>query len=588
MNTKLKVMLLTAVLCLATSLSGCKDDSATSHKMDHAERLLEEYPDSALSILDDINATLLSGTESQARYSLLKSMALDKNYIDTTSFDVLQPAIDYYLKEGLPDERLRTYYYQGRIFQNRGDFNHAMLSYLNGKDLYEEITDTLTYARLLVAQGALYISIYKIDEYVENNLLAESLYAKIGKKQQVASCLARTLNGCIIEDNKLRADSIKAQCEYFINKNPDYMDRILPDIIAYTIYFGTKEEISDIINRHGDGMKSSPDTGLDLVAAYIKIGEYDKAKSLIDSLKSDNMSFAESMKYLSIKGELCDKIKDYHGALETYREYARNMDELHNETTSYDLMFTRQQYKLEVQNLKEVHNKDKIIILCLAGAVLLLIIIGLGYHSYRTNQIRRIQAEKGKAEAERERDNLSEENTNLEMEKRDVELDRNRQKSAVAKLKQQLETLQAECDGLKIVLNKNRTLNMEVQNSIKERIEILNTVIASEITANNSFSKKFNTWIKKAFADKDKFMDNTRLAFTASHPHFIAAMEEHHLTRKEINISCLYAMGLRGKEVGEYTQIKGHYNISCAIRKKLGISDNSNIGIKLRNLMKSP
>jgi hypothetical protein len=220
--------------------------------------------------------------------------------------------------------------------------------------------------------------------------------------------------------------------------------------------------------------------------------------------------------------------------------------------------------------------------------VLLLIIIGLGYHSYRTNQIRRIQAEKGKAEAERERDNLSEENTNLEMEKRDVELDRNRQKSAVAKLKQQLETLQAECDGLKIVLNKNRTLNMEVQNSIKERIEILNTVIASEITANNSFSKKFNTWIKKAFADKDKFMDNTRLAFTASHPHFIAAMEEHHLTRKEINISCLYAMGLRGKEVGEYTQIKGHYNISCAIRKKLGISDNSNIGIKLRNLMKSP
>lgn len=40
-------------------------------------------------------ARLVSGCE----MSELMFMALDKNYIDTTTFDVIQPAINYYLKE---------------------------------------------------------------------------------------------------------------------------------------------------------------------------------------------------------------------------------------------------------------------------------------------------------------------------------------------------------------------------------------------------------------------------------------------------------------------------------------------------------
>ena len=33
-------------------------------------------------------------------------MAIDKTYIDTTTFDVLQPAIDYYLENGTPEKNL--------------------------------------------------------------------------------------------------------------------------------------------------------------------------------------------------------------------------------------------------------------------------------------------------------------------------------------------------------------------------------------------------------------------------------------------------------------------------------------------------
>ena len=103
-------------------------------------------------------------------------MALDKNCIDTTTFDILQPAIDYYIKHGTPDEQLRTYYYQGRIYQNQGDDDSAMCSFMNGSDLGENITDSLLLAHTLVAQGTLYFKQYKTDEFIHNNEEAARLY----------------------------------------------------------------------------------------------------------------------------------------------------------------------------------------------------------------------------------------------------------------------------------------------------------------------------------------------------------------------------------------------------------------------------
>ena len=67
---------------------------------------MREHPDSAMSVLLSIDKNKLDNDEEKARHALLMSMALDKNYIDTTTFDVLRQAIDYYLKEGSPDDRL--------------------------------------------------------------------------------------------------------------------------------------------------------------------------------------------------------------------------------------------------------------------------------------------------------------------------------------------------------------------------------------------------------------------------------------------------------------------------------------------------
>ena len=111
--------------------------------------------------------------------------------------------------------------------------------------------------------------------------------------------------------------------------------------------------------------------------------------------------------------------------------------------------------------------------------------------------------------------------------------------------------------------------------------------MASRITDNTSYAEPYRTWKDQVIQDKDEFMNTTRLAFKASHPKFIKYLEQHGLTESEINYVCLYAIGLRGKEVGEYMQLKRHYHISSDVRKKLGIDEHqTNIGIYIRKLMK--
>lgn len=156
-----------------------------------------------------------------------------------------------------------------------------------------------------------------------------------------------------------------------------------------------------------------------------------------------------------------------------------------------------------------------------------------------------------------------------------------------ANLKLEIAQLEGERDDLRELQKKQSELAKPILNVIKNRLDMLNGLLAKEITKNNSYAKPYNKWVEALHNDKKKFMDSTRIAFAASHPKFIDYLEQHGLSTNEINYLCLYAIGLRGKEVGEYTQMKRHYIISHEIRKKLGIDEHeTNIGPYIRKLMK--
>lgn len=567
------ILLVSAILLFA-----CERHSPILEQMDTAEKLMNNKPDSALSILENIPVSSIKGKEVSARYALLKSMALDKSYIDTTTFDILQPAIDYYAQNGTPDEKLRTYYYQGRIYQNQGDDDSAMQSFMNGCDLKPSVTDSLLLAHTLVAQGTLYLKQYKTTEFIHSNMAAAKLYGAVGKSLLEIKSYTNAIDGYIMQNNKIAADSLLAICIPLVQKSPDGEEYMFSSLLSYTIEFGSPHDIKAFLAEHQD-FDMTKDEIMDFAQGYSKIGEYDKAIKCLTEISLD-ASTLDSLKYASVKIGILEKQGKSTEALSLYKDYSAMLEHYQKRLFSQDLFFSDERHQLEIKRLVDIQERNKIIwgtLCCIFGLGIL-----AGWLCYRVHlsRVKRILTEKENINLKLEQDNLCKEKKRLEAEHRQHELEN-------ANLKLEIMQLENERDHLKDLQREQLELAKPIQDVIKNRIDILNGLLAKEITKNDSYAKPYHKWIETVHNDKKKFMDSTRLAFVALYPKFIEYLEQHGLSTDDINYLCLYAIGLRGKEVGEYIQVKRHYIISHEIRMKLGINEHeTNIGPYVRRLIK--
>ena len=568
------------MLTLMTT-AGCNHRSAVDKKMDMADSLMTSKPNSALAILEGIPASDINGKETSARYALLKSMALDKNYVDTTTFDVLQPAIDYYIENGTPDEQLRTYYYQGRIYQNRCtkqeqkpmlawdmpckkeedevnmcDNAAAMQCFMNVIDLKQKVTDSLLLAHTLVAQGTLYLKQYKVREFIHSNMEAMRIYGAIGKKMlEIKSC-SNAIDGFIIADDKFAADSLISICSGLVKENTEGEAYLFSSLLSYIVTFGKPEEIRAFLDEHQD-VEMSKDDAMDFAYGYSRIGEYDKAEKVLSGINID-CSILDSLKLASVEIDIFEQQGNYELALKRYKDFSAMLGRYQSNLLSHDLLFSDKKHQLEIEKLMEIKERDRIIWITLCGIFSLVILVGLLYYRSYHNKTKRILAEK--------------DNENLRLEQ--------------ANLKLEIAQLEGERDNLKELQKVQSELAAPIQDVINNRLDMLNALLAKEITHNESYAEPYNKWIETVHNDKKQFMDSTRLAFKASHPKFMEYLEHHGLSNDEINYLCLYAIGLRGKEVGEYIQMKRHYVISHEIRLKLGINEHeTNLGLYIRRLM---
>lgn len=584
--SKYRLLYVLVMVLFTGIIFSCTENSELKKQFTSAESLMNNHPDSALAILRKINRSSLTSDKMKAKYALLMSQTLDKNYIDTTSLDILQPAIDYYLRKGTADEKLRTYYYQGRIYQNRENNDSAMQSFMRGREYCGIASDTMTMANLMVAQATILYSTYKFKDYICINLDAAKLYKAIGRPDYEMSCLANALDGSIITNDKQLADSILSVVELRARENEELRSSISPYILSYAVNFGNDQEVVDIIH-HYDSIQVMDDIiKVDLAEAYCKIGDSYNAMRVINSIPSTS-EHKTSLKYLALKPNVLELTGDFKGALEAYREFSITLSSMHQDIFSHDLLFAKERHEMEKSTLLKIQGRDRIIWLSLCLTFVLLIIVGYIYYRYRLRKAKGLLDEQENQRLQLEQENLKRENENLELRNHQAELECERQSLAAENLRLKIEQLEDESAYLKEILNKRKDLAKPIEEAIKIRIEMLNGLLAAQITDNNAYAKSYGDWRDKLIQDKDEFMNTTRLAFKASHPRFIEYLEDHGLTESEINYVCLYAIGLRGKEAGEYMQLKRHYNISSEIRSKLGLSEhNTNIGIYVRHLMK--
>ena len=544
---------LLTILLLGLCLVACNRHSEHWKTITDMERIIEERPDSVLNVLQAIDMDKLVGDEEPAKHALLLSMALDKNYIDKTSFEVLQPAIDYYEDNGSATDKLRTYYYQGRIYQNAGNDAMAMEAFVKALSKGSQSNDILTKARTHFAQSNIYYDLYDFDNFIATNKSAAAYFKQAEDYNGYADCFNRIINGYTLKDEPEMALPYIDECKQMLDglSIPTLTD-FYSSYITYLKNYGTEQEIDEIINQYTNSVPSSNVDWLTIANAYYAIHRYNEALSILSQYDTEGNEYKEK-KYLVILYEVYRGLGDYKNTLETFEEYVDLFTNNILVKMQQDTKFVEERHALEMANAKETEAKNKrtiavmACVVALIGSLLVIMIIR-----------RRLQISHAK-------------NKELEVEKQ--------------KYEQLYADAIAERDALTKMVD-DSSVKDETTAVIKARLDVLNKVIISQITGTTSANKKAYEELELLLADKETFIESTRLTIEGNNPEFITALKRRGLTDEEINICCLYAIGLKGKDIKAYTSQPRHYNQSADIRHKLGLTESdTNLSIFIRDML---
>ena len=552
-NKLLNMKQLLFILAFAAALVACNRHSEHWATITEMETIIEERPDSVLNVLQAIDTDELIGDEERAKHALLHSMALDKNYIDKTDFEVLQPAIDYYEDNGSATDKLRTYYYQGRIYQNAGNDAMAMEAFVKALSKGSQSNDILTKARTHFAQSNIYYDLYDFDNFIATNKSAAAYFKQAEDYNGYADCFNRIINGYTLKDEPERALPYIDECKQMLDglSIPTLTD-FYSSYITYLKNYGTEQEIDEIINQYTNSVPSSNVDWLTIANAYYAIHRYNEALSILSQYDTEGNEYKEK-KYLVILYEVYRGLGDYKNTLETFEEYVDLFTNNLLVKMQQDTKFVEERHALEMARAKETEAKNRRTIAVLAcivaliGSLLVIMIIR-----------RRLQISHAK-------------NRELEVEKQ--------------KYEQLYADAIAERDALTKMVD-DSSVKDETKAVIKARLDVLNKVIISQITGTTSANKKAYEELELLLADKETFIESTRLTIEGNNPEFITALKRRGLTDEEINICCLYAIGLKGKDIKAYTSQPRHYNQRADIRHKFGLTESdTNLSIFLRDML---
>ena len=550
MTMKRFLLVILAVAVTVITIFSCNDarNNEVYRLLTDVDSYIESRPDSALAVLEGIDKAELTTNELEAKYALLMSMALDKNYIDLQSDSVIAPAVRYYERYGSADEKLKMYYYSGRIKQNCGDNEGAMEMFVKGEEYADVCTDKACLGRLYKAKMVLNRDIFNYVQAIVDAKNAAECYLSIGDMHKYYNAINDLAVNYNLEDDEEKF----RECMKILEENWDSLTEKQKSHY-YAISIGTYNAVENVEDLLREYLSEITDSSLILwntvADIYIKLDKPELAIYALENAPIYNGSEKDASYYYNL-ALISEKLGNTSEALSAYKKYQKFIDDMTLQLAENDTKFIEERHKKEIELLDAEHSKERIMYISIIAILCAVIVIYL-----IRKQLKIRTAEKKQLEIEKKR------------------------------YEQLYADAIAERDALTKMIE-DSSVKDETKAVIRERLEVLNKVIISHITDTSSANKKAYQELETLVADRDSFIVSTRLTIEGNNPEFINVLRSQGLTDDEINICCLYVIGLKGKDIKTYTSQPRHYIQSAEIRHKLGLTENdTNLSIHLREML---
>lgn len=540
---KSSLILMAAVVLAAVSCGGSGADGV----LDRAEAIMNERPERALEMLDSLAVSGVRGKSVEARLSLLRSMAMDKNAVDTADVSIVLPAVRYYGRRGDELRKAQAYFYYGRILQNGGD-DEAALEAISKAELYAERTDDL-YLRGLIADsmGQYFEQEYEFKTAISLYLKALDYFKDVDNSLNMRYMHESLSRVYIILDNTSEAlDHARAALDIAeLDGNPE--DIIETSLKLAYVYYSEEQyepaiELFDrVVDTYCNGMLPQSYYML-LSQIYYSLGNMQDARFYAESLLDDEDVAPGAYALLS-------RIEEADGNYKKSNEYLNELikenfdDELRIKEASIHEADMRYKNRELVRIIEERDIRIRYITLIWSLAILTVIAIALS-----VVQTRRRQLQKKDAELNEYRNRV----TTMQEYSRILE-----------KIKDSVPGKDELIESQINILNRLMNILVHSQEEIK-------------LTFYNEFLKLTHKSEEGSSAMKAVFLHS----FEVQYPEVRRTLKYNYpaLTDKDIDLYSLIGLGCSTSVIAYlYTTSESYiYNCRMSLRKKLDLSDDRN------------
>lgn len=531
---------------------------------------MADEPQKAKLLLETITPAKLDRPSLKAKYALLYSQALDKNYIDKTDDSLISIAVEYFDRKGNNEEKALAHYYHGRVYENAGDVDNAIGSYIKSEEAASQTFDSYLLGLINYNLGHLYFTQHSFPEALDKYQRAVDHFINVGAKYNealVLSHLARTyllMNECDSAYKKYNG-----AIELYSSLGADEKVQELNESIA-AVQLEQNENIDSIkrvLHNSYSRMKSAeiPVTSLGIwQSIYIKENNLDSARICGLRILKNHKSFTDKQiaGCLAQMGTIEHLAGNHEKAYEYGLQYIAIVDSAHLKKQKHLVQEIEQRYKN--QSLKEsninlrVRQRYQNIIIILLIIILIggSIVTGRVYIRWR----RKVKLKLLWAHAE------------------------------IKRLGSTYRELQTQYDAIKAKANTDDAQELRLFSALEERLNNLRILVENTQSSRPAtFAKQFQQYMKV----------NVRSHTSLSELHYVVDrkfngivkyLEKNYpkLTKQDLDLCCLICFGFSQYGICYLyeTELQTFYNKRHRLRERLGLKQHQKIEVFIQDLIK--
>lgn len=394
-----------SLLCLCLLLLSCNRPSQEVDRIFlEVSNLVEDYPDSALVLLDSIIYLAGMNERQENEYILLTTQARDKGFKDISGDTLIFAVSDYFVKKEDWYNATLSKFYCGRVYHMQKEYRKAILAYLEAETLSGNITDNNLKGLIQYFIGEVYYEQLSLSEAIKRFKKAYDYFhlSPDNYKQKI-----HTLN-CLA--SSYLVDSQKDSSFYYFDKSLELAELFNDSILIMRVkrIFGVAlvengdlESAKDIFLSSLAFSKDEEQTvfaSLNLAFVYSELNIRDSVMYYIEPAlnyfeKTNNKASISTVYYLLSSIESTNK--NYEKALEYSQKYTELISEISDKRFEEHLQEAEKKYNFElIRNERNqlMIDKQKSAILILI--LLFLMVILTFYYFYCLLHNRSRQAEK--------------------------------------------------------------------------------------------------------------------------------------------------------------------------------------------------